>query len=73
VTPRGKPPEEGGLGEDAWDGDDLPETHLADEDYDAYVSREFDPEGRVKDGPGVVPFLVFLILLVLALAFVVLR
>ena len=31
------------------DFDDLPETHLDDEDYDAFIAREFDAGGRPRE------------------------
>ena len=53
------------------DFDDLPETHLDDEDYDEFLAREFDQDGRLKDGPPVTKFLigaiVMLVLLMLLL------
>jgi hypothetical protein len=64
----------GSGGDDDADGfDDLPETHLEDDDYDEFVRREFDAGGHLKEGPPVTVILVVLIILVLAIAFVWLR
>lgn len=43
--------------------DDFPETHLDDEDYDDFLAREFDPDGRLRDGPPVTRFLIMAIVL----------
>ncbi len=50
------------------DFDDLPETHLDDEDYDEFLAREFDSEGHVRGDPPVTRFLVMLIVLLALLA-----
>jgi hypothetical protein len=33
--------------------DDLPSTHLDDDEYDAFLARELDAEGRVRGEPRV--------------------
>ena len=45
------------------DFDDLPETHLDDEDYEAFLARELDAEGNVRGDPPVTRFLVMIIVL----------
>jgi len=45
--------------EDAFD--DLPETHLDDEAYDAFVASAFDDEGRVRGDPPVGRFILALV------------
>lgn len=53
-----------------WDDDgdlDLPSTHLDDEDYDAFVAREFDARGRVKGDPPI-GRIVLVLLAVIAIA-----
>ena len=45
------------------DYDDVPETHLDDEDYDEFLAREFDEDGRLRDGPPVTRFLIMAIVL----------
>lgn len=54
------------------DFDDRPETHLDDEDYEAFLDREFDAAGRPRPPIPVTTILVVLIVVVLAIAFVVL-
>ena len=53
------------------DFDDLPETHLDDEDYDDFLAREFDDDGGLRGDPPVTRFLILLIVL-LALLIVIL-
>ena len=48
--------------------DDLPETHLEDEDYDEFLAREFDSEGRLAGEPRVAWVIGLAIVLILALA-----
>lgn len=55
------------------DPEDLPSTHLDDEEYDAFLQRELDAEGRVRGMPPVTFILIVLILIVLAVAVVSLR
>jgi hypothetical protein len=35
------------------DLDDLPTTHLDDDAYAEFLAKEFDAEGRLRDGPPV--------------------
>ena len=65
----------GGGGTAAWDDDpegfdDVPELELDDEDYEAFLARELDPDGRIKGDPpvGRIILIVLVCLLVLALA-----
>ena len=61
----------GGAGApDPDDFDDLPETHLEDEDYEAFVRRELDDRGRPRGTPKVTAIILLLILVVLAVAVV---
>ena len=55
------------------DFDDLPQTHLDDEAYEAFLERELDAHGNVRGTPPVTLILVVLIVLVLAVAVVALR
>ena len=50
------------------DFDDLPETHLDDEDYDEFVARTFDTEGRLKGSPPVGWIIAIIMALLLILA-----
>ena len=50
--------------------DDFPETSLDDEDYDDYLAREFDREGRVRGEPPVGWFIGLAVVLLAALAIV---
>ena len=52
-----------------WDEDDVPDTHLDDDDYEDFLAREFDDEGHVKDGPPVTRFLLMAIALLALLMF----
>ncbi|MDA1194437.1 MAG: hypothetical protein O2894_04570 [Planctomycetota bacterium] len=45
------------------DFDDFPETHLDDDEYAAYLEREFDADGGVRAGPPVARFILMLIVL----------
>ena len=54
------------------DFDDLPETHLDDEEYEEFLKREMDPGGRLREGPPVGWILLVLTVIVLGLAFVLL-
>ena len=48
--------------------DDFPETSLEDEDYDEFLAREFDAEGRLRGEPRVAWFIGLAIVLLAALA-----
>ena len=50
--------------------DDFPETSLDDEDYDEFLSREFDREGRTRGEPPVGRYIGLAIVLLAALAIV---
>jgi len=52
------------------DFDDLPETHLEEDDYDDFVRREFDADGGLRGPLPVTLLLLVLIALVLGIAFV---
>lgn len=41
--------------------DDLPSTHLSDEDYEQFLASELDAEGRVKGDPPVTALLLGLV------------
>ena len=62
-----------GLDEECSDADDLPSTHLDDDDYAAFVAAEFDGEGRPRSDTAqrVTWIIGFLIVLVVVLAFAV--
>ena len=55
------------------DFDDLPQTHLDDEAYEAFLERELDAQGNVRGTPPVTRILIVLIVLALAVAVVALR
>jgi hypothetical protein len=46
------------------DFDDLPETHLADDDYDEFLAREFDRDGGLRDEPPVARYILMLVVLI---------
>ena len=52
------------------DFDDIPDTHLDDEAYAEFLAREFDGDGRLKDGPPVTRFLIMAIVLLALLMFI---
>lgn len=53
--------------EDDIDGfDDFPATHLEDDDYDDFVSQEFDEDGRLRGEPRVAWAIGLAIVLLLA-------
>ena len=54
------------------DGDDLPSTHLDDDDYEEFLAREFDAEGGLRGELPVTRIIlgIVAILLVLAAMFV---
>jgi len=52
--------------------DDFPETSLEDEDYDDFLAREFDAEGRLRGEPRVAWFIGLAVVLLAALALVLL-
>lgn len=52
------------------DFDDIPETHLDDEDYEAFLEREFDADGQLRDGPPVTRFLLIAIVMLALLVFI---
>jgi hypothetical protein len=48
------PDEEEVPSKDGDDGfDDIPATHMGDEEYDAFIASEIDAKGRVKGDPPV--------------------
>lgn len=47
--------------------DEYPDTHLDDDAYDEFLQREFDADGRLKDGPPVTRFLILAIVLLACL------
>ena len=53
MTPTREPPGDGSSDDDIEGFDDFPETYLEDEDYDEFLRKEFDAEGRVKGDPPV--------------------
>ena len=56
--------------EDVEGFDDYPETSLEDDDYDDFLAREFDREGRIRGEPPVAWFIGLAIVLLAALAIV---
>ncbi len=68
-----EPDVEGPDGEEDEDFDDLPSTHLDDDAYEDFVTRELDAEGAPRAAPPVTAVILILVALVLALAFVALR
>jgi hypothetical protein len=52
------------------DFDDLPETHLGDEDYASWLERESGPEGDLSRSPSVGFWIALFLLVVLAIAVV---
>lgn len=60
-----------GVDDDVDGFDDFPETHLEDDDYEDFVAREFDPEGRLKGDPPI-GWIIGLSIVLLAVLFVVL-
>ena len=53
--------------------DDLPETHLEDDEYEAFLDREFGSDGTPRGGPAVGVVILVIVLVVLAIAVVVFR
>jgi hypothetical protein len=47
--------------------DDFPDTYLEDDDYDDFLSREFDRDGGLKPAPRVGWFIGLAIVLLLVL------
>lgn len=60
------------MGGDDDDFDDLPSTHLDDDEYEAFLDREMDGRGKLRGTPPVGWILLVLGLIVLGLAFVIL-
>jgi hypothetical protein len=50
------------------DDDDLPSTHLDDDDYDEFLAREFDREGGLRGELPVVRILLGIIVILVILA-----
>lgn len=48
----------------------VPQTHLDDDDYELFLKREMDGQGRLRDGPPVGWILLVVIVVVLGIAFV---
>lgn len=65
--------EQDGAEEGEGEFDDLPLTHLDDEQYEEFVRRELDAGGRPRNGPPVALAIAVLTLLVFALAVLLLR
>jgi hypothetical protein len=60
------PSKEGPRGAEDVEGfDDVPATHLADDEYDEFVAAEFDSEGREKRDPPVTAILLGLTVVIL--------
>jgi len=59
--------------EDAEGFDDLPETELDEEEYEAFLEREFDGAGRLRPAPRVGWFLALAIVLLGMLALLLFR
>lgn len=53
---------------DGLDEDDLPATHMSDDEYAAYASETFDAEGRERGAPPVAAILIGITLLVILVA-----
>jgi len=58
----------GAPGDEEGEFDDFPETHLGDEEYEEFQRRNFDTQGRLRDGPPVTRILLVLIALLLLAA-----
>ena len=50
-----------------------PPTHLDDEDYDAFLSREFDARGHIKGDPPIARYVVIAVIGLIVLAIWLLR
>ncbi len=50
------------------DGDDLPSTHLDDDEYDEFLEREFDADGGLRGEPPVPRIILGIVLLVIVFA-----
>lgn len=50
------------------DGDDLPSTHLDDDDYDEFLAREFDAEGGLRGELPVARVILGIVAILLVLA-----
>ena len=70
IPPRAPAGDGHGDGDGDDDFDDLPQTHLDDDAYDAFLKRELDADGNVRDTPPVTLILVVLIVIALAVAVV---
>ena len=53
--------------------DDFPGTHLDDDEYDAFLAREVDAEGRAKGDPPIVRYVALVVLALVILAVWLLR
>ena len=53
--------------------DDFPGTHLDDDDYDAFLAREFDGSGHAKGDPPIARYVALVVLALIALAVWLLR
>lgn len=53
--------------------DDYPDTHLDDEEYEAFLDREFDAQGRAKGDPPIARYVALAVLALVVLAVWLLR
>ncbi len=53
--------------------DDFPGTHLDDDEYDAFLEREFDAQGRAKGEPPIGRYVALAVLALVILAVWLLR
>ena len=53
--------------------DDFPDTHLDDDEYDAFLAREFDAQGRAKGDPQIARYVALAVLALIILAVWLLR
>ena len=54
--------------DDGVDDDDLPSTHLDDDDYEAFLEREFDSAGGLRGELPVARIIVGIVAILLVLA-----
>jgi len=53
--------------------DDYPNTHLDDDEYEAFLASEFDGQGRVKGDPPIARYVALVVLALIVLAVWLLR
>jgi hypothetical protein len=53
--------------------DDYPDTQLDDDEYEAFLAREFDSQGRAKGDPPIGRYVAFAVVALIVLAIWLLR